>query len=62
MIDIDNLIERIESDMIAMWALVEIDELLDMIEDDPEYISTMMKAMFYEREHYEALGMVIGEA
>jgi|TARA_R110000796_G_scaffold210044_1_gene326300 hypothetical protein len=62
MIDIDNLIEKIESDMISMWFQTEAGDILNMIEDDPEYINTMMKAMFYERDHYESLGMVIGES
>lgn len=62
MIDIDNLIEKIESDMISMWFQIEAGDILDIIEDDQEYINTMMKAMFYERDHYESLGMVIGES
>ena len=42
-----------------MWLL---DQTAYVMEQDPEYVAVIMTAMFYEKEHFKALGMEIGEA
>ena len=37
-------------------------EASHVIEKDEEYIVLVLTAVFFEREHFTALGMVIGEA
>ena len=56
---ISEVIEEIESEMVRMWALGEASHV---IEKDEEYIVLVLTAVFFEREHFKALGMVIGEA
>ena len=56
---ISEVIEEIESEMVRMWALGEAPHV---IEKDEEYIVLVLTAVFFEREHFTALGMVIGEA
>ena len=56
---ISEVIEEIESEMVRMWALGEAPHV---IEKDEEYIVLVLTAVFFEREHFKALGMVIGEA
>jgi len=57
--DMERIIETMESEMVTMWSL---DEATHMLKVDPEYIKVIIRAIFYEREHFRALGMVIGEA
>ena len=55
-----EFIEKLEADMKLMW---ELGDTPTVLKDDPEYIETIMTAIFYER-HFWVLhvGLVIGEA
>ena len=56
---IQDVIEEIETEMVKMWAC---DEATYVMEHDPEYIVMVLTAVFYEKEHFRALGMEVGEA
>ncbi len=56
---IKEVIHSIESEMVRMWSLNEVMKVMD---DDPEFINMIMTAVHFDREHYRALGMEIGEA
>jgi hypothetical protein len=56
---INEVIHSIESEMVRMWSLNEVMKVMD---DDPEFINMIMTAVHFDREHYRALGMEIGEA
>jgi hypothetical protein len=55
-----EFIEQLEADMKLMW---ELGDTLTVLKDDPEYIETIMNAIFYERHYWiQHVGLVIGEA
>ena len=56
---IQDIIHDIESQMVQMWSL---DEATYVLKNDPEYMTMILTAVHYEKEHFRALGMVIGEA
>jgi len=56
---LSEVIEDIEKEMINMWGC---DEALHVMKSDPEYIEIVLTAVFYEKEHFKALGMIVGEA
>ena len=56
---VQELIETIESEMVAMWALGEVP---GVIKHDPDFISMILQAVYVDMEHYRALGMIIGES
>ena len=56
---ISEVIEKIESEMVTMWSLGEAPKVM---EQDEEYIVLTLTAVFFEREHFQAMGMIIGEA
>jgi|TARA_B100000287_G_scaffold208138_1_gene196452 hypothetical protein len=56
---IHEIINDIESEMVKMWSL---DEATYVLKNDPEYMTMILTAVHYEKEHFRALGMVIGEA
>jgi len=56
---ISEVIEVIESEMVSMWLLGEAPYVM---EQDEEYIVLVLTAVFFERDHFKELGMVIGEA
>ena len=37
-------------------------EVLEFMEEDPEYIAVSMVSLILDREHFLRLGMVVGEA
>ena len=45
--------------MVQMWSLGEAEFVL---KNDPEYMTMILTAVHYEKDHFRALGMVIGEA
>ena len=55
---IQDIIHDIESQMVQMWSLGEAEFVL---KNDPEY-TMILTAVHYEKDHFRALGMVIGEA
>ena len=56
---IQDIIHDIELQMVQMWAL---DEATYVLKNDPEYMTMILTAVHYEKDHFRALGMVIGEA
>ena len=54
-----EIINNIESQMVQMWSLGEAEFVL---KNDPEYMTMILTAVHYEKDHFRALGMVIGEA
>ena len=56
---IQDIIHDIESQMVQMWSL---DEATYVLKNDPEYMTMILTAVHYEKDHFRALGMVIGEA
>ena len=45
--------------MVSMWSL---GEAPGVMANDEEYIKLVLTAVFFERAHFEALGMIVGEA
>ena len=56
---IQDIIHDIELQMVQMWSL---DEATYVLKNDPEYMTMILTAVHYEKEHFRALGMGIGEA
>jgi hypothetical protein len=56
---ISEVIHELEADMVTMWSL---GETPNVMEKDEEYIELVLTAVFFEREHFQMMGMVIGEA
>jgi hypothetical protein len=56
---ISEVIHQIEAEMVTMWAL---GEAPNVMEQDEEYIELVLTAVFFEREHFQAMGLIIGEA
>ena len=57
--ELKDVVHSIEMEMIQMWSSGEVTHI---IKKDPEFISMVMTAVHFDREHFRALGMVIGEA
>ena len=56
---IQDIIHDIELQIVQMWSL---DEATYVLKKDPEYMTMILTAVHYEKDHFRALGMVIGEA
>ena len=56
---ISEVIDKIESEMVRMWAM---DEAVYVMKKDPGYIAMVLTAVYYEKDHFRALGMEVGEA
>ena len=56
---ISEVIHEIESEMITMWSMGEAPFVM---EQDEEYIELVLTAVFFEREHFQMMGMIIGES
>ena len=55
-----EFIEKLEADMKLMW---ELGDTPTVLKDDPDYIETIMTAIFYERHYWiQHVGLTIGEA
>ncbi len=54
-----KIIAQLEDEMVRMWSLGEAKFVL---ENDSEFIETILVAVHADKTHYQALGMVIGEA
>ena len=55
-----EFIEKLEADMKLMW---ELGDTPTVLKADPEYIETIMTAIFYERHYWiQHVGLTIGEA
>ena len=56
---IQDIIHDIELQMVQMWSLGEAEFVL---KNDPEYMTMILTAVHYEKDHFRALGMIVGEA
>ena len=56
---ISEVIHEIESEMVSMWSL---GEALDMMKKDGEYIELVLTTVYFEKEHFQMMGMIIGDA
>ena len=56
---IQDIIHDIELQMVQMWSL---DEATYVLKNDPEYMTMILTAVHYEKDHFRALGMIVGEA
>ena len=56
---ISEVIHEIEAEMVAMWSL---GEAPNVMEQDEEYIELVLTAVFFEREHFQMMGLIIGDA
>ena len=56
---ISEVIHEIEAEMVTMWAM---GEAHNVMEKDEEYIELVLTAVFFEKEHFHSLGMIIGDA
>ena len=55
-----EFIEKLEADMKLMW---ELGDTPTVLKDDPDYIETIMTAIFYERHYWiQHVGLTVGEA
>ena len=57
--ELKDVVHSIEMEMIQMWSSGEVTHIM---KKDPEFISMVMTAVHFDKEHFRALGMVIGEA
>ena len=53
------VIHEIESDMVAMWSTGDVSHVM---KEDPEFVTMIMTAVHFDKDHFRALGMSIGEA
>ena len=56
---ISEVIHEIEAEMVTMWSLGEAPEVM---EKDEEYIELVLTTVFFEKEHFQMMGMIIGDA
>tara|TARA_B110001454_G_C12549623_1_gene363002 strand:+ start:251 stop:451 length:201 start_codon:yes stop_codon:yes gene_type:complete len=54
-----NLIENLEYDLTLLY---HTGEIVDWLEKDIEYVEMTLTAVIMDKQHFTALGMVIGEA
>ncbi|OUW62752.1 MAG: hypothetical protein CBD58_01230 [bacterium TMED198] len=54
-----EVVHSIEMEMVDLWSTGEVTYVM---KDDPEFITMIMTAVHFDREHFRGLGMVIGEA
>ena len=57
--NIAKLITEMEQDMCMAY---HTQEILQLLKDDTEFVRVSLTAVMSDREHFTALGMVIGEA
>jgi len=58
-IDIYKLIEDMERDMLELYAT---NEILHILKQDERYVEVSLAAVMSDKEHYRALGLIVGEA
>ena len=57
--NIAKLITEMEQDMCMAY---HTQEIIQLLKDDTEFVRVSLTAVMSDREHFTALGMVIGEA
>ena len=58
-IDIYKLIEDMEQNMCELYAT---NEILDVLKQDEDYVEVSLAAVMSDKEHFRALGLIVGEA
>jgi len=58
-IDIYKLIEDMERDMLELYAT---NEILEILKQDEDYVEVSLAAVMSDKEHFRALGLIVGEA
>jgi|TARA_B100000900_G_scaffold398011_1_gene398957 hypothetical protein len=58
-IDIYKLIEDMERDMLELYAT---NGILKILKQDERYVEVSLAAVMSDKEHYRALGLIVGEA
>ena len=56
---IDTMMEHMEREMLHMW---QSGEATFVLKDDPEFIETVLSAIFYQKEYWSELGLIYGIA
>jgi len=56
---VGNMMEHMEREMIHMW---QSGEASFVLKDDPDFIETVLSAIFYQKHYWSDLGLVYGEA
>ena len=57
--DILKLIEDMEQNMCELYAT---NEILEMLKQDEDYVEVSLAAVMSDKEHFRALGLIVGEA
>ena len=57
--DILKLIEDMEQNMCELYAT---NEILDVLKQDEGYVEVSLAAVMSDKEHFRALGLIVGEA
>ena len=57
--DILKLIEDMEQNMCELYAT---NEILDVLKQDEDYVEVSLAAVMSDKEHFRALGLIVGEA
>jgi len=58
-LDIYKLIEDMEQNMCELYVT---NEILEMLKQDEDYVEVSLAAVMSDKEHYRALGLIVGEA
>ena len=58
-LDIYKLIEDMEQNMCELYAT---NEILEMLKQDEDYVEVSLAAVMSDKEHFRALGLIVGEA
>ena len=58
-LDIYKLIEDMEQNMCELYAT---NEILEILKQDEDYVEVSLAAVMSDKEHYRALGLIVGEA
>jgi hypothetical protein len=57
--NIVELVEHLEYDLVSLY---HTGEILEWLEKDIEYVAMSLTAVMMDKSHFEALGMIVGEA
>ena len=58
-LEIYKLIEEMEKDMCELYAT---NEILRILNQDEDYVEVSLAAVMSDKEHFRALGLIVGEA
>ena len=58
-LDIYKIIEDMEQNMCELYAT---NEILDVLKQDEDYVEVSLAAVMSDKEHFRALGLIVGEA